>query len=72
MEAPRLYPSGGVGAARQSATRHPLSRDFGYDRGFPIDRHYIERFLSAQASDVRGHVLEIADDIYTRRFGATG
>ena len=25
----------------------PLSRDFGYDRGLPIDRHYIERFLSA-------------------------
>jgi SAM-dependent methyltransferase len=47
----------------------PLSRDFGYDRGLPIDRHYIERFLSAQASDIRGHVLEIADDTYTRRFG---
>jgi len=47
----------------------PLSRDFGYDRGLPIDRHYIERFLSVHASDIRGRVLEIADDSYTRRFG---
>jgi glycosyltransferase involved in cell wall biosynthesis len=47
----------------------PLSREFGYDRGLPIDRYYIERFLSANASDIRGRVLEIADDTYTRRFG---
>ena len=47
----------------------PLSREFGYDRGLPIDRYYIERFLSANASDIHGHVLEIADDGYTRRFG---
>ena len=44
----------------------PFSREFGYDRGQPIDRYYIEQFLSAHASDVRGHVLEIADDTYTR------
>jgi SAM-dependent methyltransferase len=42
---------------------------FGLDRGLPIDRYYIERFLSAHASDVRGHVLEIGTDTYTRRFG---
>jgi SAM-dependent methyltransferase len=47
----------------------PLSREFGYDRGLPIDRYYIERFLGANARDVRGRVLEIADDSYTRRFG---
>jgi glycosyltransferase involved in cell wall biosynthesis len=47
----------------------PLSREFGYDRGLPIDRYYIERFLSAHALDIRGHVLEIADDAYTRQFG---
>jgi SAM-dependent methyltransferase len=47
----------------------PISREFGYDRGLPIDRYYIERFLSAHASDIRGHVLEIADNTYTRRFG---
>src|SRR5437867_1279561 len=47
----------------------PVSRVWGFDRGLPIDRYYIERFLSAHASDVRGHVLEIGSDTYTRRFG---
>lgn len=48
----------------------PISRDFGYDRGQPIDRYYIEHFLASCAKNVRGRVLEIVDDAYTRRFGA--
>jgi SAM-dependent methyltransferase len=47
----------------------PISRDFGYDRGTPIDRYYIEGFLTKHAPDVRGRVLEIAETVYTRRFG---
>ena len=47
----------------------PISRSYGFDRGLPIDRYYIERFLTAHASDIRGRVLEIADDSYTRKFG---
>jgi SAM-dependent methyltransferase len=47
----------------------PLSRDFGYERGLPIDRYYIERFLERQRADVRGHVLEVSEDTYTVRFG---
>ena len=47
----------------------PLSANYGFDRGTPIDRHYIERFLRGHAGDVRGRVLEIGDDEYTRRFG---
>jgi SAM-dependent methyltransferase len=47
----------------------PISRTFGFDRGLPIDRYYIERFLSAHAADIGGHVLEIGDDTYTRQFG---
>ncbi len=47
----------------------PVSRDWGFDRGQPIDRYYIEHFLAAQASDVRGQVLEIDTDTYTRAFG---
>lgn len=60
-----------VGWVRLGSLRRltPISREFGYDRGLPIDRYYIERFLSANASDIRGHVLEIADNTYTRRFG---
>jgi SAM-dependent methyltransferase len=47
----------------------PISEDFGTDRGLPIDRYYIERFLAANATDVRGRVLEIGNDRYTRQFG---
>ncbi len=61
-----------VGTLWQLATRHTPRREFGYDRGLPIDRYYIERFLANNASDIRGHVMEIADNIYMRRFGGTG
>ena len=47
----------------------PPSRLMGLDRGTPVDRWYIERFLSANADRIRGRVLEVADDQYTRRFG---
>jgi glycosyltransferase involved in cell wall biosynthesis len=47
----------------------PISRSFGFDRGQPIDRFYIEHFLSKHAADVRGQVLEIGDNAYTLRFG---
>jgi len=48
----------------------PVSRRFGFDRGQPVDRYYIERFLAEHAADVRGRVLEVGDDTYTWRFGA--
>jgi SAM-dependent methyltransferase len=47
----------------------PISRAFGKDRGLPIDRYYIEQFLSDQVADIRGHVLEIGYDTYTKTFG---
>jgi len=48
----------------------PVSRRWGKDRGgSPIDRYYIERFLAVHAADIRGRVLEVGDDTYTRRFG---
>jgi hypothetical protein len=47
----------------------PLSRSFGFERGTPVDRRYIEGFLAAHAGDIRGRVLEVGDDSYTRRFG---
>ncbi len=49
--------------------RTPISQDFGFDRGVPVDRHYIENFLARNADDIRGRVLEVGDDSYTRRFG---
>ena len=48
----------------------PASAMFGLDRGRPIDRFYIERFLSANAADIRGRVLEVAEPTYTEWFGA--
>ena len=48
----------------------PLDAGFGGGRGKPIDRHYIERFLSRHAADVRGDVLEVGDDHYTQQYGA--
>lgn len=47
----------------------PVSRDWGFDRGRPIDRYYIEGFLQAHASDIRGRVLEVDTERYTRMFG---
>ena len=47
----------------------PISMQWGFDRGLPIDRYYIERFLQRHAADIRGRVLEVGDDAYTRRFG---
>ncbi len=47
----------------------PISRKFGVDRGLPLDRFYIERFLAAESDTIRGQVLEIGEDTYTRRFG---
>ena len=47
----------------------PVSRDWGYDRGVPLDRRYIEDFLAAHSSDVRGTVLEVQEDDFSRRFG---
>ena len=49
----------------------PIARDFGYARGGPVDRHYIEGFLHRSQDDIRGRVLEIGDDAYTRAFGAS-
>jgi SAM-dependent methyltransferase len=48
----------------------PVSDDFGFDRGTPIDRHYIEHFLQSHAADIAGRALEVGDDAYCRRFGA--
>lgn len=50
----------------------PFTRSFGYDRGRPIDRYYIEKFLSKHSSDITGHVVEIGDDRYTGQFGGKG
>lgn len=56
----------GLGPFRSTV---PVSADFGYARGLPVDRFYIEQFLAASAPHIRGTTLEVGDDSYTARFG---
>lgn len=65
----RLWPPRGCvrwGSLRRTS---PISRVFGLDRGQAIDRFYIEKFLAGHSARIRGVVLEIGDDHYTKRFG---
>lgn len=64
----RLYGRMAIGSGQFNRSS-PLSVEYGFDRGTPVDRYYIERFLEAHATDIRGRVLEIGDDSYSRRFG---
>jgi SAM-dependent methyltransferase len=47
----------------------PHRKNFGLNRGEPIDRFYIEVFLANYQELIRGSVAEISDGNYTRRFG---
>jgi SAM-dependent methyltransferase len=47
----------------------PVSRQFGFERGKPVDRWYIERFLNGHRPDIRGAVLEVAESTYTQWYG---
>jgi SAM-dependent methyltransferase len=47
----------------------PIDPNWGFERGTPIDRVYVETFIGANATDIRGRVLEIAAPDYTTRFG---
>ena len=56
-----------LGSARRTT---PLSDVWGWDRGEPVDRYYIERFLERHRGAIRGHVLEVKDPAYTRQLGS--
>lgn len=45
----------------------PVSRQFGFDRGHAIDRHWIESFLARHASIRAGDSLEVGETAYVRR-----
>jgi SAM-dependent methyltransferase len=61
-----------IGAVRfgDFAGATPIDANFGFGRGTPIDRFYIESFLDRHRNDIAGRVLEVADSTYSRRFGA--
>lgn len=45
----------------------PVAKHF--QRGEPIDRYYIEKFLDQNKQYIKGHVLELEDAGYTKQFG---
>lgn len=47
----------------------PVSKRFGAERGKPVDRIYIERFLAENQDKIGGVVMEMADSGYTEMFG---
>jgi SAM-dependent methyltransferase len=49
----------------------PISSVFGFDRGQPIDRYYIESFLNNHSGDIKERVLEIGDSSYTHKYGGS-
>lgn len=53
----------------RASSASPLSIYWGFDRGRPIDRYYIERFLGDHSNDVKGVVLEVASADYSTRLG---
>lgn len=63
----RLIHPAWLGTVRRTT---PLSDTWGFDRGTPVDRFYIERFLAEHRADIRGRVLEVKDSSYTDRYGA--
>jgi SAM-dependent methyltransferase len=49
----------------------PISRDFGFERGEPIDRYYIDDFIRRYARRpgvLEGRVLEVGEPLYSERY----
>jgi hypothetical protein len=58
-----------MGAFWQLAKVEPYQSGMGTERGQPVDRYYIEKFLAKHAGDIHGRVLEIGVNTYTNKFG---
>jgi SAM-dependent methyltransferase/glycosyltransferase involved in cell wall biosynthesis len=68
----------GLGLARRIKARarlgvglEPLSYLWGFDRGLPVHRYYLEQFLREFGRDIRGHCLEFQNPGYANRFGGS-
>ena len=62
----RLVRPAWLGTIRRTS---PVSDHYGRDRGTPIDRFYIERFLEEHQQEIHGRVLEVKDRAYVDRYG---
>ncbi len=47
----------------------PISPIFAIDRGLPVERYYIEKFLTECSADIRGRAMELGDPYYINKFG---
>ncbi len=47
----------------------PVSEQFATERGTPVDRYYIDKFLNEYSHYICGDVLEIEDNTYTKKYG---
>jgi SAM-dependent methyltransferase len=61
----------GLGVPRWGNLRRlkPFSDYYGFDRGTPIDRYYLDRFLASHAQAIHGDVLEIQAPGYVNKYG---
>jgi glycosyltransferase involved in cell wall biosynthesis len=64
-----LFPLQGEVDFGDFARIRPLSTDFGFLRGMPVDRHYIEQFLAANRASITGNALEAGGRDYLDQFG---
>ena len=49
----------------------PVGSKFGINRGTPIDRYYIENFLRKNSSLIKGRILEVGSDSYSRKMAGS-
>ena len=47
----------------------PFSTVYGFDRGTPVDRYYLDAFLQSNRTLITGRVLEVQMPSYTKRYG---
>ena len=62
-----LYPK--TDGILKSLPLEPIDDTYGMNRGTPVDRYYIEKFLESHKEQIRGTVMEIGDNTYTGKFG---
>ena len=48
----------------------PVAGNWGLERGRPVDRYFIERFVERHRDVIRGRVLEVQVPLYCARFGS--
>jgi len=63
-----LFPMQGYWTAVK--TTKPISSKFGFDRGRPIDRYWIEDFLEKHKNYIKGNCMEVTGSAYTLKYGA--